>query len=412
MATVETPPPGDIPFVTEQIAQTPDDASEPKRSRDRGRLLRPILWRLHFLGGLLVAPIVLSLVVSGILFAWNPQIDALRFGSIMGASDGTKVPLSQQVDAAKAAHPDWPVHSIVPGFEVSGGPDVTTAVVLDPPGGESSFGSPLDGVAVYVDEATGRAKGEIPLADMSAEVLRKLHSSWTLGPKAEPLTELAGSWFLISLVTGLYLWWPGLRRRGTAAFAFRRNMRGRRQAKDWHNFLGVALLLPMLFLVITGLTWTEGAGQRYTDAKETILSPPAAGSVSTTVEGAGGAGATDAAAIDRVSAAATQAKLTTPVRFVAPTDEASAWTVKSEDSVYPLKRDQIAVNASDGSVVDRFDYRDENWTDKLATSGILFHQAQLFGPATQVLMTILALAIAAMVAFGYRMWWLRRPAGG
>ena len=281
MTAVDSPPAGDIPFVSEQIKQ-----AERKPSRSgRSRLLRPILWRLHFLGGLLAAPILLSLAVTGILFAWNPQIDALRFGDLMQRSGGPAVPLSQQVAAAQAARPDWPVHSVIPGHAVPGGPDITTQVIMNPPGGAESFGTPTDAVAVFVDERTGEARGEVAVPDLSGNVLRSLHSNWTLGDDVRPLTELAASWFLVSLLTGLYLWWPGLRRRGGAAFGFRRKLGGRRQSKDWHNFIGLALLLPMLFLVITGLTWTGGAGARYDDAKAT-LNPPPSGGVEATLEGA------------------------------------------------------------------------------------------------------------------------------
>lgn len=406
MATTETPPPGDLPFVEEQIAEARAAATTTSRRSARARLLRPVLWRLHFLGGLLAAPILLSLVVTGILFAWSPQFDALRFGDLMERSSGPAVPLSQQVAAAQDARPDWPVTSIVPAHDVPAGPDVTTAVILDPPGG----GEADDGVAVFVDETTGTARGEVPLADMSAPVLRGLHSSWTLGAGAEPLTELAASWFLISLVTGLYLWWPGLRRRGASAFAVRRGIGGRRQSKDWHNFLALALLVPMALLAVTGLTWTEGAGERYDDAKA-ALSPPPPGGVDPAPPSTSGAGA-GIAAIDRVSATASAAGLQTPVRFEVPPDDSTAWTVRSEDALFPVQRDQLAVDGASGAVLERFDYADESWLNKLTTGGILFHQAELFGLGTQVLMTILALGIGAMIAFGYRMWWLRRPANG
>jgi uncharacterized iron-regulated membrane protein len=319
------------------------------------------------------------------------------------------VPLSEQVAAAQAARPDWAVHSVIPGYAVSAGPDITTQVVMDPPGGSMSFGTPTDAVTVFVDETTGEARGEVVNSDLSSNVLRTLHSSWTLGPDAERLTELAGSWFLVSLLTGVYLWWPGLRRRGAAAFAFRRKLRGRRQSKDWHNFIGLALLLPMLFLAITGLTWTNGAGARYDDAKS-ALNPPPSGAVDTTLKDPA-PGRVDMAGLDRASKAADQVGLMTPVRFVVPTD-GGAWKAQSEDTTFPVERDQIAVDGATGQIVDRFDYNDEHWLHKLGTSGILFHQAQLFGIGTQLFMTTLAIGIAVMIGFGYRMWWLRRPRGG
>ncbi len=41
------------------------------RAGGRRAALRPLLWRLHFLGGFLAAPVVLSLAITGILFSWT-----------------------------------------------------------------------------------------------------------------------------------------------------------------------------------------------------------------------------------------------------------------------------------------------------------------------------------------------------
>ncbi|MDR7304191.1 putative iron-regulated membrane protein [Haloactinomyces albus] len=57
-----------------------------------------------------------------------------------------------------------------------------------------------------------------------------------------------------------------------------------------------------------------------------------------------------------------------------------------------------------------------DWSDyallaKATTLGIAHHEADLFGPANRIGLTLLALALIALVLAGYRMWWLRRPAG-
>ena len=163
MATIDTPPVGDIPFVGDQIAeQDQADAASgagdaDRRRAKRSKLLRPIMWRLHFVGGFLAGPVVLSLAITGILFAWSPQIDGLRFGDAIKPSSGqVRVPLADQVRAAQAKHPDWGVHSVIPGHAVPGSNDLNTAVVMDPPGGEDGFSAPADAVDVYVDQATGK----------------------------------------------------------------------------------------------------------------------------------------------------------------------------------------------------------------------------------------------------------------
>jgi uncharacterized iron-regulated membrane protein len=418
MAAIDTPPPGDLPFVGDQIleqerreAASPDPVKQ--RRAKRSALLRPIMWRLHFIGGLLAGPVILSLAITGILFAWSPQLDVLRFGgTITPSSDHVRVSLAAQVEAAQAKHPDWAVHSVIPGHTVSGGPDRNTAVVMDPPGGEDGFSAPADAVDVFVDQATGKVTGDVTESDNSDTLVRGLHSNWLLGDTPRPLTELAGSWLLVSLLTGVFLWWPGLRRRGAAAFAFRRRIRGRRQSKDWHNFIGLAILVPMTFVAITGLTWTKYAGgARYETIKKEVFSPPESGFADTAMKAAA-PGSSAVAKIDLVNRRAAEADMPTPYRITLPADDTTAWKATSERQRFPVNRDELAVNGATGAVTSRFDYSTEHWFNQLTTAGISFHQAQLFGIGTQIFMTLLAIGVIGVVVFGYRMWWQRRPQGG
>ena len=418
MATIDTPPAGDIPFVGDQIAEQDQlDAAEKagstkQRRAKRSKLLRPILWRMHFVGGFLAGPVLISMAITGILFAWSPQIDGLRFGdTITPSSAQVNVSLADQVKAAQAEHPDWGLHSVIPGHAVPGSNDLNTAVVMDPPGGEDGFSAPADAVDVYVDQATGKATGEVTESDNSDTLFRGLHSNWRLGDGPRPLTELAAAWFLVSLLSGLYLWWPGLRKRGSAAFAFRRGMRGRRQSKDWHNFIGVAILVPMLFVAITGLTWTKHSGPRYDTVKKAIFQPPESTGIDTALASAA-PGSSALANIDKVKRRATEAKLPTPYRITLPIDDKTAWTATSERQRFPINRDVIAVNGASGAITGRYDYSTEHWLNQLTTAGISFHQAQLFGAPLQIFMTLLAVGVIAVIVFGYKMWWQRRPQGG
>jgi uncharacterized iron-regulated membrane protein len=417
MPTSDTPPIGDIAFVGDQIAeQDQREAAGPvndasRRRATRSQTLRPILWRLHFIGGFLAGPVVISLALTGILFAWYPQLDGLRFGDVVKpSSNQVNVSLADQVRAAQATHPAWGVHSVVPGHAVPGSNDLNTAILMDPPGGEEGFDAPADGVDVYVDQATGKAAGEVAQTNNSNTMFRGLHSNWLLGDGPRPLTELAGAWFLVSLMTGLYLWWPSLRKRGTAAFAFRRGMRGRRQSKDWHNFIGIALIVPMVFVAVTGLTWTKYSGARYDQIKTSVFSAPAAGSADTAMASA----ALNSSALDNIDvtyARAAGARLKPPIRITLPPDEKTGWKAESQRQRFPMSRDAIVVNGASGAVVDRYDWSKEHWFSKLTTAGISFHQAELFGVPLQIFMTLLAVGVIALIVFGYRMWWQRRPQG-
>lgn len=416
--------------VSESGGHTP----EPSAHRAKRRAaLQPLLWRLHFLSGFLAAPVVLSLALTGILYAWNPQIEAaLHSQALTPVADGPARSLAEQVSAARAEHPGWDVTTVVPA---AGGQD-TTAVTLNPPGaGSAGFGHVPGAETVYVDPASAAVTGAITEAQRPDEWLRTLHSSWHLGSVAEPVTELAASWLLVSLLTGLVLWWPRTRRALSRAVQFRRP--GRMRWRSVHTLLGVSLLAAMLVMVGTGLTWTNYAGswidvartqlQATTPAVSTQLA--AAGSTAAGPTGAGSEGheshagpGQDSSAraaeidptadIDTVALAARDADVTGQVTLTPPGGPGQAWTVSTIDSQWPIERSSVAVDPATGQVTDRVDWSDYPLLAKATTVGIAFHQAELFGLANQIGLTLLAVALIVLIIAGYRMWWLRRPAGG
>ncbi|NHD16162.1 MULTISPECIES: PepSY domain-containing protein [unclassified Actinopolyspora] len=385
--------------------------------------LRPLLWRLHFLGGVLAAPIVLSLAVTGILFAWNPQIEqALHGKALTAVADGPARPLSQQVAAATTTHPDWTVSTVTPAAPQAPGGEQTTGVTLTPPETESDkFDQPRGVTTVYVDPASARVTGSIVEANRPEEWLRNLHSSWRLGTMATPLTELAASWVLVSLLTGLYLWWPRSRRALRRTFRFRRP--GRARWRSLHGALGAVFSAGLALLVVTGLTWTEYAGSWIDLAKFQFRSDAPA--VSTQLAAAPATEGEPAeqsdvhtttpdplTGIDRVATTAEEAGLRGVVELEPPKQPGLAWTAGVDDNRWPVTATSLAVDPDSGEVTDRVGWDDYPVLAKATTLGIDFHQAQLFGTVNRIGLTVLAAALIVLVLAGYRTWWLRRPSGG
>ena len=380
-----------------------ESIAEDEGSVDRRGPLRLVLWRLHFFAGLLVAPIVLSLAVTGILFAWNPQIEsALYSHALTAVAEGPPRPLSEQVEAAHRQHPGWTLRAVAPPAHDG----ATTGVTLTPPGAVSTASEPAPRtVTVYVDPASARVTGHIVETRRPSEWLRNLHSNWRIGPAAAPITELAASWVVVSLLTGLYLWWP----RGRAwrrALRMPWRSRGRGRWRQAHTLVGAGTSVLLLVMVGTGLTWTNYAGG-WVDALKTSLSAETP-SVSRELDGPPGAAN---AGVDAVLNSARAAGLRAPLEIEPPGEPGRAWTASTIDDTWPIETTTVAVDPGTGRIVDRVDWDDHPLLAKATTLGIDFHQAQLFGTANQVLLTGLALALIVLIVAGYRMWWRRRPVG-
>lgn len=420
----ETPLSVDEPELAfETTSDAPDDMDRPRR-------LRPLLWRLHFFGGFLAAPIAVWLAITGIAFAWNPQIEsALHSDKLTAASEGDVLPLSEQVDGALDAYPGHDVVDVTPASR----PGKTTAVQLTPPGAEAEdFDAAPGQLTAYVDPTSAEVAGHILEEDRPDEWLKNLHSNFRLGdgPLTDggfpnTLTELSASWVLVSLATGVYLWWPktlqGLRRSLVPRVRGLRSGR-RKPWRDLHSTVGVLILLLIAGMVATGLTWTEYAGERVTTFKDALnTSSP---SLDTEFGGAGagedgdhqdhaeGSASTplDADVLDQVDTAAVAEGLNAPYT-ITPGDPGTAWSVQEDDLRWPIREAQIAVDPETGAVTDRLQFSDNALLDQLTTLGIRFHQAELFGLFNQILLTVLALGLIVLIVSGYMAWWRRRPKG-
>lgn len=395
-------------------ARVRDSAPQDRPGGPRpGETLRPVLWRLHFLGGFLMAPVLVSLALTGIAFAWNPQLESAIYGRALGAVSGApERPLAEQVRAATATLEGYEVTAIVPAAPGSPQGEETTAVTMRPPDPETGrFGQQVGLTTVYVDPGSARVTGKIVEVQRPDEWIRNLHSNWRVGQGswAEPFTELAASWALVSLLSGVYLWWP--RGGGWRAVPPRRRSRGRRRWRDLHTALGLVLLVPLLAMVGTGLTWTNFAGKWVDVAQSRLAAAPPV--LDTDLPAARENPAPSSwAGLDRVATTARENGLSAPIELTPPAARSAAWEATSLDSRWPVRQTQLAIAPATGRVIDRVGWDDQPLLAKATTLGILFHQAELFGLANQIGLTVLAVGLLAMIVAGYRMWWARRPAGG
>lgn len=410
-------------IINAPLPAPPDDRDNLEERRGP---LRPILWRLHFLTGFAAGPIVVWLCLTGILFAWNPQIESAIYDEALTArSDAAPRPLSEQVRAATDAHPGLEVVSITPAAAEG----ETTAVLLRPPGASAEgFGPATGDVSVYVDPGTAAITGRIEEAKRPDEWLRNLHSNFRLGTGAGTLTELAASLTLVSLGTGLYLWWPKTRAAIRRSLLPRlRGLRhgGRRPWRDLHAALGVITVGALAVMVVTGLTWTEYAGRWVDVTKEVLVkepptlqttlaaSPAASGGHGHAGHGAGpGAGdPVDLGSLDRVTSAAERAGIGLPYLITPPVTPDQAWSVAEVDNRWPIRQQTVAIDSENGTVIDRLRFGDNPLLEQATTLGIGFHEGTLFGLVNQLGLTLLALALIGLVGSGYVMWWRRRPPG-
>jgi uncharacterized iron-regulated membrane protein len=380
--------------------------------------LRPLVLRLHFYAGVLVAPFLLVAAVTGLLYAASWQLEEIVHRDELNAPVGrAAVPISQQVAAAQAAQPQGTVTSVRTPAE----PGRTTSVLMDVPGLPESTK-----LAVFVDPYTAEVRGVLESYGSSGALpvrawISQLHRNLHLGEPGRLYSELAASWLGVVALGGLVLWVTRRRRSGQKArrlLAPERGATGLRRSLSWHGSVGVWAVTGLLFLSATGLTWSKYAGDNVDQLRSALdwttpaLSSGGGGDHSAHGNsGHEGHGPSDAG-VDRVTQAATGAGLSGPVEIVLPAEPGGSYVVKEIDNVVPQRLDQVAVDPATAKVTEELRFADFPLAAKLTRWGIDGHMGRLFGLANQLLLIAIAAGLVFLIVYGYRMWWQRRPTRG
>jgi uncharacterized iron-regulated membrane protein len=95
-----------------------------------------------------------------------------------------------------------------------------------------------------------------------------------------------------------------------------------------------------------------------------------------------------------------------------PAKAGTAWTVAEAGREWPATASAVAIDPAAEKVTSRADFQDFGLAAKLTRWAIAAHMGLLFGLPNQLVLLAVALGLAAMVVWGYVMWWKRRPARG
>lgn len=379
--------------------------------------------RLHFFAGILVGPFVLVAALSGALYALTPTLEQVVYAHELHApASSTSLTLAEQIRIAEEhVGEEATLSAVRPAPE----PGDTSRILFAQDGLAAS-----ESRAVFIDPGTGEIRGDLTVYGTSGALplrtwIDNLHRNLQLGEIGRYYSELAASWLGIVVVAGLTLWIIRIRKARAKRDLLRPNPThtGYRRAFGWHASLGVWVVLGALFLSATGITWSQFAGANVSSLRASLdwgtpqLTTALDGADAPADEHAGHHGAVSAptgaanpATFDAVLAIAQRTNVDTGlVEITPPAAPGSAWVVRGIKTSYPTEVDSVAIDGTTMQVVDRVDFAEFSLPAKLARWGIDLHMGVMFGLANQIVLFVIALAIAGMVALGYVMWWKRRP---
>ncbi|MDV3123685.1 PepSY domain-containing protein [Mycobacterium sp. 21AC1] len=402
------------------MTTTPDNQlrTEPPPTKPAtGSALRPLLVRLHFYAGVFVGPFILIAAVTGLLYSLIPQIDTMvyRHELTVDQVGGQRLPLAEQLSAARAAHPEGTVASIKPPVEPNDTTQIQLAVDDVPPDYSRT---------VFVDPYTGEIRGALTTYGMWMPVrawFDELHRNLHLGAVGRNYSELAASWMWVIVLAGLALWISQRRdARTVRSIALPdRAAKGRRRTLSWHGAVGVWIIVVLLGLSVSGITWSRFAGEtvngiqaQLNTTAPTLQTALGGGAGPAAAHHGHGGGETTLHGADTVLRAAEQAGLQGPMWMTPPSEPEQAWQVAERQRTWPTRYDTVAVDPQSGAITDRVDFAQWPVLAKLTEWTIEAHMGLLFGIPNQIVLALTVIGLIAIIVRGYRMWWQRRPTRG
>ncbi len=385
---------------------------------------RAFLLRTHFYIGLLCGPFILVAALTGTLYVLTPQIErAIYHDALYTTSSGPERPLVEQIRAARAVVGDGPIFALRP----APAPGETTRVMF----AEKGL-APSETRAIFVDPVTLEVRGDMIAYGTSGilpfrTAIDYFHRNLMLGEFGRYYSELAASWLWVVTLGGVVLWATGRKRSRKLA-----EMPKPQRLRWLHSTLGVSIAVVLLFLSATGLTWSQAAGARIDQLRLAMnwTTPSLSLDLSEMGDMPGMSAGEHA---DHMAAAEAMAKLSGPelddyfdvalasARFegidspmteIRPPRPGQAWLVTEYDRSWPSQVDAAAVDPVMYNVISRTDFTRFPLIAKLVRWGVDAHMGVLFGLANQIVMALAGIGLMAVVIYGYRIWWLRRPAPG
>lgn len=381
------------------------------RAENRGAQLYRMLWRWHFYAGLLCIPFVLLLAATGSIYLFKPQIEAAidrPFANL--SAPGPLATPSAQVAAAVAAVPG----SQLSAYQLPRAPSDAVQVIVSADG---------DRTRVYLHPHTSEVLKVVAEEARFMAVVRTIHGELLMGDRGSLLVEIAASWAIVMIVTGLYLWWPR-NARGLAGVLWPRLMQGPRTFwRDLHAVTGMWISGLALVLLLSGLPWTQVWGDAFKKVRAAtgLVAAEQSWTQGRAAEHAGHAhhdheqmaaidAPADSISIDAIVETGRRFAFAAPVVIQPPSGKIPAWVVRSQSQNHTVRREAF-LDPAHGATLFMRDFSDRHVVDQAVMIGISMHEGQLFGWLNQALGLIAALGLATLSVSAFVMWRLRKPAG-
>ncbi|MED4082279.1 PepSY domain-containing protein [Halalkalibacterium halodurans] len=382
--------------------------------------LYQVIWRWHFYAGVIVAPFLIILAVTGGIYLFKPQIEQTLYQQYYEVTPtGDRLSPDEQLEMVHEQYPDSVITAYRPGESSTRSSEVTLSTVNGP-------------LTVFLDPYTGEQLGTLYSEDRIMNKIEEMHGELMAGTIGDRIVELAACWALVLIITGLYLWFPQ-KKKSFAGVLYPRWKKGKRAfRRDLHAVPAFWIGAGMFFLIITGLPWSGFWGQNFQSiaTQSGVGYPPSVwvGSAPTsTVKTEDIADVPWAAeklevptsnvqgflplAVEEVVTIANRVGMHPTYTIYLPREQDSVYTV----SAYPPRaQDEATIHIDQYTGAVLADYRYDHYGSlaKAVALGITIHKGTQFGWMNQWISLLVCIGMIGVALSGYYLWWKRKPKQG
>lgn len=379
------------------------------------------LQRLHFYAALFIAPLLITLTISGIGYLFFPEVENNIYKNEFFSDSDIKT--HQTLNDA--------VHQVERKYE---GFFVSKVSVMAEPYNNRITISDMAGNQRYIFlDQNNQIVADQNAKHTYSNVMRNIHSSlFTENTIINYLVELTACWTIFMILSGTYL----LIKKHLIT-----NKSKALNWQKWHAILGIIIAIPVFILVLTGLPWSGFMGSKIAGLMETngnlgqselSINPPKsdlnelpwatrknkqpASSEKSSNSHHGGMAMPQTnldhqISIDKVVTNAQKSGIKKPFSIVYPSDKHGTFIVSNTSNsgvtgldVSPYDEKTLYFDQYSGKKLGTIKYDDYGIIAKWFTWGIPLHEGHLFGILNKIINLLVCIALLVAVGMGFVSW--------
>ena len=398
--------------------------SEQKAKNAASRKFYQLIIRWHFICALIFTPLILVVTASGIIYLFEHEYENIVYQDLFFVEpDSQRLPVEQLLSRVNSEMTDLKLSNV----KTNDDPTRSVEMIMRPMmrktkpamsmewagGGPNKV--PMDmnmnreRVSVFVNPYTGSILGSVNSSDRLMSFMKDLHGNLLTGKIGTKFVELASCWVMVLMVTGLIMWWPRGKTKWMGTLIPRLNGNKRIFWRDLHAVPAFYFSFFIIFLVISGLPWTDVWGTGFRSVQKSLKMNAPAGFHSHVLKSTPQQG-TSRISIDYVINTAKADGYGDKLNIKVPRDKMDTFAIQrvSDD---PALRPSMHFDQYSGSVLGKTEWDKVPLMAKAVTYGIKLHRGEYFGTANLMLVLVTSLVLMLMAFSGLVLWLKRRPKG-